>query len=454
MNPTPPPKRKGKRKRTAEAIRDLRDPAVQEWFKYVSEASRETYSEHFPPFMHWLRKQPGYEEITPSKLLERQWKLNRKKPTMKKPHPELEIVKMLKAWIDSLPDRLKTLKTKRATVESFFKYNNTTFPKDATFIIRSEREPVPDRLTYEHIKQIITAAKLRDKSHMLVRLQGIMDTAALDYVNRHRSDHIVSEMRANKDIIRLELPGRKRMKNEKGYHTYIGKDAIQCLREYFESERGWPAPGDPIWINKLGKPYSKGMYAENYLKLLRMQGLIPKPTGRLDSRYGMNLHEWRDQTITYLHTSAKRHNFDVDVAQFIAGHTSMLDPNRYDKFMKDKAYTEEQYRIAEPFLNIRTNPEGILRSKVEQLDEKLADIEKKAARGDSRETLIEAVIEARNMVATRWLMGSGSGTTSFTMPPPELKELDEILAILKNPKSTRVQIYKAQKRFDKLATGT
>lgn len=453
MNPTPPPKRKGKRKRTAEAIRDLQDPAVQEWFKYISEASRQTYSEHFPPFLHWLRTQPGFEEITPTKLLERQWKINRKKPTMKNPHPEFGIVNMLKAWIASLPDRYKTKLTKWATVVSFFKYNQTPLPKDATFIIRSDRAPVPDRLTYEHIKQMVTAAKLRDKSHMLVRLQGIMDTAALDYVNRHLSDHIVSEMRAGKDIIRLELPGRKRMKNEKGYHTYIGKDAIQCLREYFV-ERGWPAPGEPIWLNKLRKPYSKSMYAENYLKLLRLQGLVPKPTGRLDSRFGMNLHEWRDQTITYLHTSAKRHNFDVDVAQFISGHTSMLDPNQYDKFMKDKAYTEEQYRIAEPFLNIRTNPEGILRSKVEELDEKLSDIEKKAARGDSRESLIEAVIEARNMVATRWMMGSGSGTRGFTMPPPELRELDEILAVLKNSKSTRLEVYKAQKRFDRLSTGT
>jgi hypothetical protein len=127
-----------------------------------------------------LRAQPRFEKITPSKLLERQWKINRKKPTMKTPHPDFEIVNMLKAWIASLPDRYSTKKTKRATVESFFKYNQTTFPKDATFIIRSDRAPVPDRLTYEHIKQMVTAAKLRDKSHMLVRLQGIMDTAALD----------------------------------------------------------------------------------------------------------------------------------------------------------------------------------------------------------------------------------------------------------------------------------
>jgi hypothetical protein len=125
----------------------------------------------------------------------------------------------------------------------------------------------------------------------------------------------------------------------------------------------------------------------------------------------------------------------------------------YDKFMNDKAYVEEQYRIAEPHLNIESNPGGVIRSKVEELDAKLAGIEKKVARGDSRETIIEAVKEARNTVAARWLMGGGIGTP-FTMPPPELKELDEILIILENRKSTRLEVSKAQKRFQKLSART
>lgn len=453
-NPSAAPKPKGRKKRSPGAERDLADPAVQKWFSNLSAGSVATYSEHFPPWMEWLRTQRGFQGITPSQLLDRQFKNKRKKPTKKNQTPEFEIVDLLKKWIGILPDRYSTKVTKRATVESFFKRNRCQLPKDDTFTIHSDKEPTLDKLTFDHIKQIITAAHLRDKSHMLVRLHGVMDTSAVDYVNRNLGGHIVSEIQAGKDVICLDLPGRKRGKNVRRFYTFIGKDAIDALREYFDKERegGYPKLGEPIWLNKLGRPYAKSMYGDNYLKLLRMQGLIPQPNGRLDSRFGMHLHEWRDQIITHIHTNAKRHGFDMDVAKFLSGHTKGLDKNKYDKFMKDKPYVEEQYRIAEPFLNVVSEPNGIIRSKVEELDAKLADIEKKVTRGDSRETLIEAVKEARVALEAKWLLGSGRVGRSFMMPPPQLRELDEILVLLKNPKSTALDIYKAQKRFEKIAS--
>jgi hypothetical protein len=451
--PAAQPKPRGRKKRTPEVEAILQDPAVQNWFTNLSEGSRRTYSEHFPPFILWLRtqKKPRLNKVTPSSLLARHRRNRRKKSTKQNPTPEYEVVDLLNRWITSLPDRYSTKLTKSATVWSFFARNRCSLPKDSEFIIRSDKAPTLDVLTYEDIKKAISAAKLRDKSHMLVRLQGIMDTDALDYVNRNLSEHIVSEMRAGKELIRLDIPGRKRRKNIKAFYTFIGKDAIQCLKKYFDGERGWPAPGEPIWVNKFGRAYARCMYGENYLQLLRLQGLIPKPNGRLDARFGRNLHEWRDTTITYLHTNAKRHGFDMAVSDFIAGHSNKLDPSNYDKFMKEKWYVEEQYRIAEPHLNIESNPDGMIRSKVEELDAKLEAIEKKAQRGDSRETLIEAVKELRNTVAAGWLMGGGISGTGFTMPPPELRELDQILTILENPKSTRTQVYKAQKRFEKLS---
>lgn len=450
--PAAHPRPKGRKKRTPETVAVLQDPAVQKWFITLSDGSRRTYSEHFPPFIMWLRTQPRFGGITPSELLELQFKNRAKKPTKRNRTPEYEIVGLLKAWIAGLPDRYTTKVTKRATVESFFKYNLCPLPKDPTFNIRSDKEPTRNVLTYDDIKHAISAARLREKSHMLVRLQGIMDTDALDYVNRKLSDHIVSEMRAGKDIIRLELPGRKRRKNVKAFYTYIGKDAIQCLRQYFDSERGLPATGEAIWLNKFGRPYHRSMYGENYLKLLRLQGRIPKPNRRLDARFGMHLHEWRDQTITYLHTNAKRSGFDMDVAQFIAGHSNKLDANKYDKFMDDKAYVEEQYRIAEPFLNIVSNPDGTVHSKLQELDAKLADIQKKAERGDSRETLIETVKELRDRLTLQWIQADGADLTRLKRPLREFVEVNEILETLENPRTSRLEVYRAQKRFDKVST--
>jgi len=38
-----------------------------------------------------------------------------------------------------------------------------------------------------------------------------------------------------------------------------------------------------------------------------------------------------ETVLTHIHTNAKRYGFDMDVAQFISGHTKGLDPNKYDK---------------------------------------------------------------------------------------------------------------------------
>jgi hypothetical protein len=60
----------------------------------------------------------------------------------------------------------------------------------------------------------------------------------------------------------------------------------------------------------------------------------------------------RDAAASLIHTKAKRRGFDMDCAHFFMGHTSQLDPNKYDKFFRDKEYAIEQDRIAEPYLNI------------------------------------------------------------------------------------------------------
>jgi hypothetical protein len=148
---SPKPKPKGRKKRSPEAERDLADPAVLNWFSNLSEGSANTYAEHFPPWMKWLRRQEGFQGITPSLLLERQSKNERKRQTKKNPHPEYEIVDLLKKWIGSLPDRYSTKVTKKATVESFFRRNRCQLPKDDTFTIYSDKEPTLDKLTFDHI---------------------------------------------------------------------------------------------------------------------------------------------------------------------------------------------------------------------------------------------------------------------------------------------------------------
>lgn len=347
-------------------------------------SSHKQYRATFAMTMEWLRTEPGYADITPSLLLKMQRANNHRQPSDEDPTPELTIPKLLKNWVNDQPVRLKTKNSRWAIVKSFFKYNDCPFPDPRSVTLRSEKPPTPSRLTIDIICQAITAAKLRDKSWLLVKWMSFQDQARLDYINRNLASHIVQEIRAGKTIIRLDLLGRKREKGKRPYFTFMGKDAVDALREYFDKERagGWPGPGEPIWLNNEGKPFGYSMYHEIWTGLMRRLGHIHtkrrgKGRAKVDTRYGFGQHEFRDVGVSYLHTNAKRDGLDLDFVHFMMGHTKGLDPNKYDRFFEDANYGLEQYRIAERYLNIisRAASVEIERAHLREMEERLAKLE-------------------------------------------------------------------------------
>ena len=91
----------------------------------------------------------------------------------------------------------------------------------------------------------------------------------------------------------------------------------------------------------------------------------------------------RDAAATLLHKKALRLGLDVDCIFFWCGQNGQIrDHNKYQKFMTDPEYLEEQYRIAEPWLNIISNPnpdavvdaEKRLRERYEERIRKLEDV--------------------------------------------------------------------------------
>jgi len=334
--------------------------------------------------LEWLRKQSGYENLTPTLLLRMQRANNRKQPSDEDPTPELVLAKLLKNWVNDQPLRLRTKNSRWAIVKSFFKYNDCVFPDPKSINLRSDKAPSQSRLTIDIVRQAVTAAKLRDKSWLLVKWMSFQDQARLNYINRNLGSHIIEEMRAGKTMIRLDLLGRKRDKNKRPYFTFIGKDAVDGLREYFDKERpgGWPKPGDPIWLNNEGAPFAYCMYHEIWIGLLRRLGYIQnrrrgKGKAEAGTRYGYGQHEFRDVGISYLHTNAKREGLDLDFVHFMMGHTKNLDPNRYDRFFEDANYGREQYGIAERYLNIvsRTASIELEREHIREMEERLAKLE-------------------------------------------------------------------------------
>jgi hypothetical protein len=359
------------------------DP-VDSWIKQLDVGSHKQYRATFRMALEWLQQRPGLENITPPLLLRLQRANNRKQPTDEDPTPELTIPKLLKNWVNDQPVRLRTKNSRWAIIKSFFKYNDCPFPDPRSVNLRSDRAPSQSRLTIDIVRQAIIAAKLRDKSWLLVKWMSFQDQARLNYINRNLGGHIVQEMKAGKTVIRLDLLGRKKEKGKRSYFTFIGKDAVDALREYFDKERanGWPQLGEPIWLNNEGGPFAYGMYHEIWSGLLRRLGYIQtkrrgKGKAKVDTRYGYGQHEFRDVGISYLHTNAKREGLDLDCVHFMMGHTKNLDPNKYDRFYEDTNYGLEQYRIAEKYLNIMSGMASIEqeRGRIRELEDRLAKLE-------------------------------------------------------------------------------
>lgn len=326
-----------------------RDPLGFWLSKLGSDNTRKVFGQQFARWLKWLHTtHKEYSRITPSELIEKQ------KAAVG--DEEYEILDLLQDYVGSLVLARRSLIQAYTAVRSFFAYNRAQLPTDKVFKIKGKRPPAPSNLTIPTIARIINAADLRDKSLLLCKWMSLLDTAGICYMNQNLGGYISNEIKADHCPILIEIPGRKGELNEANYFTFMGSDAIQSLKEYF-AERGYPKEGEPIWLDKFGKALSYAMVGDDYRNLLRRLRIIPKKgSGNVWARYGYGIHEFRDCARTYLHIRAKAENLDLQAVEFWMGHTSQLDPNRYDRFYQDKEYMTAQYVIAQKWLNILTNP--------------------------------------------------------------------------------------------------
>jgi integrase len=452
------------------------DPAIQTWFSRLDNPhTQKSYGHYFDEWLEYLHRKPGYENVTPAKLIEMQDAATTKIDRYK-------LLTLLQEYVSTLELAKRTRVQAYTAVRSFFLHNHSELPTDTTYQIKGKKPPAPKNLTTENVHDILKAATLRDRSLLTVKWQSLLDTAGLVYLNENMGEHLANEIKAGHCPILLgNFPGRKSTENEpRGtFYTFISTDSIAALKEYFEKERGWPAKGEPVWKDKLGHPLSYGMMGANYRNLLRRLGLIPKKQSaqsgssniglrkqNVGVRYGFNLHEMRDVAKTDLHKKAKKLGLDMDAIDYVMGHTESLDKNRYDTFFNDRGYMTDQYKIAEPYLNITSNP-PIEEQTLSEIEKKLETLEKIASSKTRLET-IDAVKEFKAEILANWtrkvetqpelkwglitptdILSSVLGARA---PPAVIGTLDNILRTLEAENSSPLQVYRAQKEFERIVT--
>jgi hypothetical protein len=306
--------------------------------------------------------------LTPTQLLELQTKARKSDD----PDAEFAVLDLLKKCIGSIEGRKGTKVNYISTVRSFFDFHHRPLPEDKTWIrnIKSDRGRVEGKVNMDVLTTFLDACRgdPRKRSMFLVQLQSFSGPRELCIIGNEMGPYVAGELKKGANVIDLYFDkGRKQ--SDKGWHTYIGKDACDALREWF-AVRGYPTKEDPlIWPGKRygmkGSPLTTGAVGQVFARLAGRLGYRPKfirrngrpipPIGGSHSRYGVSVKELRDLSLSLSQRAVGKENelgeaFQKDSAEYFAGHT--IDALGYRKLHQiDAEYRRRQYELVEPYVS-------------------------------------------------------------------------------------------------------
>ena len=337
-------------------------PSIKKWLDNLKAETQERYITYAYRYFMWIETEAPepYRGKSPEQLLDMQDLCVRQRERFAQ-------VDLLQTWITKREGAYKTKQLIKSTIYSFYAANRVPLPRDQNFKIQGDRASVNGFLSVEEIRQIILSSNELYQAVFTIMWQGAMGESEFEYFNTHSWSQVKEQLDQGKQIIRVDLPGRKhnRMKPSGNYFTFFGFDGITKLKKYLElrkrlevretrskrqpnrkKQREIPSIEQAIFINEKYKPISKEDISSYFKRHAWRLGIIKKVEGDKRIRYRAHVHEMRDTFRTeWSLTEAKGF-----MSEFFMGH--VVDPNKYNKIMQRPKWAEEQYRLAEPFLNI------------------------------------------------------------------------------------------------------
>ena len=313
---------------------------VKRWLTRLSPNTASVNSIVLDKFMEWLQDQDTkFSTFTPDQLIEYQRNCDN--------GSRYEIVDLLQSYLSDIEYSYNYMKRIRSTVRSFFMHNRAELPRDPSYIIRTDVEVVRGNLKIEEIRDMVLSCNKTYRAVFLSMFQGAMDVSSFEYWNLNGYEDLKAQLKEEKEIIKVELPGRKLQRNVTPYHTWIGPDSVQAIRDYLKER---PDSQGAIFINKDGNPVNKYAVKLYWLRHLDQLDIIDrKQNGDTGTRYGKNLHELRDTFRTQWEKSPAKGS----VAEYLMGH--VVDPLEYNKAFRDEAWTLSEYKKALPMLQIMSS---------------------------------------------------------------------------------------------------
>lgn len=314
-------------------------PAVKNWLSRISVSSHRARLAEFKSFMNWVRVNGDkFATMTPDDLLNYQRATNN--------GSQFEILDLIQKYIlSSKGQRLNTKKTKLSIIKSFFLHNRAQLPQDPSFNLRGDKPRVQGILSPEEIKKVVLSSSAMYQSVFLAMLGGGMDQESFIYWSDNGWGKLKKDLSGDPEYIKVELPGRKKLKNEAPFYTLLGGDALDALKRWVKVR---PKEASTIYVDQFKEPLTKAGIYSYWCRHLRKVGVIPSEKGSITSRYGRNPHELRDVFRTLWSKSGAA----APVGEFLMGHSQPGDEYGYDKSYLDETYVLQQYRRALSYLNV------------------------------------------------------------------------------------------------------
>jgi len=318
----------------------------------------------------WLQEEnTTLKGLTPSELVE----YSNKK--------EIELI--LEDYINEKLEqglRYSTLMSYYARIRGFFRDALEPLPTSQSFTNRIkaqvEVEKVENNLSPIFIRRVLDGMRQAPKTAVLCMFQGCMDRARFTYWNETGYADLMKQLDSGEDVIKVSFKGRK--KNSNKFYTFIGRDSIEALKDYFKGDRirdrvKSNENKEYIFYTTRGTKMGGDQVADVWINAVKRHIEVDSTPSR-STRYGTGLHNLRD---VYSTTLNKVDNLKTWVIEFFMGH--VVDSNGYNEAMNDEDFMRSQYKIAEPHLNLfsdETTPfDYIAKSSARKLITSVSDLE-------------------------------------------------------------------------------
>jgi len=291
---------------------------LRAWFWWLKSNEPELYALGFDGLIQYQKKIRGTEE-------------------------EFVIHDALYGWLYENGGTYNTLRTYETTIRSFFMHNRAELTKDPTARIKPTRYSQISMFTIEEIRSIHSRASPMIRAVLLCQIMGGMGFEEILHWSKTGYDDLIEQLENNEPLIRIELPGRKKMKGIKPYYTFLGRDAKKALKEYLKDREQYVSKENSgyIFLTTRKNPLTYSSFYQTWMRVLRKLKLIPERQKGTYHRYGKNPHELRD----FYRTRWEKSPATKSVGEYFMGH--LIDSLGYNKAFLDLRYMKQEYSKAE-----------------------------------------------------------------------------------------------------------